>query len=127
MTEQLELVPAKAPKVSCDEVHALLGILTYQGWMTASQVAAMASMHWGMTWSERKVRAVANASCGQVISGQDGYKLTLQATIEEIQQASGWLRSQADAMRQRSIEIERVYHRKLRSNGTTSAAATNPG
>ena len=40
------------------------------------------------------------------------YKLTREATIEEVVQA-GWLKSQGKKMVHRWVKIQRVYHRAL--------------
>ena len=53
-----------------------------------------------------------SASEGRIISGQKGYKLTVDATIQEVQHAAAWLRHQATEMNNRALQIDRVYHRK---------------
>lgn len=57
-------------------------------------------------YPERVLRAMAAASGGAVISGQQGYKLTRLATPEERRHAANWLRHQAAAMNKRAAEIE---------------------
>jgi hypothetical protein len=115
MNKQLELIARRAPKVSAKEVELLLNILRGQSWMTAMHITLESKYHIGqqVRWSDRKIRAIANASEGQVISGQRGYRLTREATIEEVQHAAAWLRHQARAMRLRALEIDRVYHGKV--------------
>jgi len=110
---QLDLIPTPRPAVNDQDIHRLLTLLADRDWLTASAISALASFA-GHAWSDRKIRAIANASAGQIISGQNGYKLTRHATLEEIRRASTWLRHQADEMRQRAIDIDRVYHRVTR-------------
>jgi hypothetical protein len=114
--QQLELIRVKPPAVAPDDVLALLGTLDQQGWLSAAEIGKR------LLWSDRKIRAVANASEGQVISGQSGYKLTSQATIAEIQHAAGWLRHQAKEMTHRALEIDRVYYGKIATNVTRITA-----
>jgi hypothetical protein len=44
-----------------------------------------------------------------LISGQRGYKLTIEATLEEISSTS-WLKSQGKKMIRRWVAIQRVAH-----------------
>lgn len=108
MSAQLELPLAKAgPEISEEDISALMKALDEAGgWMKAREFPA--------PWNERRLRAVANASGGRVISGQRGYKLTRLATIEEVQHAAAWLRHQAHEMQRRAMEIDRIYHGKVR-------------
>lgn len=108
--EQLELKAVKAPVEDVAEVDLLIQALAGRGWMNAKQLSRELGL------SDRAIRAAAHASDGQVISGQKGYKLTREATIEEVQHAAGWLRHQAKEMSQRAIEIDIVYHRKAKPN-----------
>jgi hypothetical protein len=45
-----------------------------------------------------------------VISGQRGYHLTRQASLDDIDHSVRWLLSQADRMRERAMSISRVRH-----------------
>jgi hypothetical protein len=112
MNTQSELFPPEPPKASTAEVQELIRLLNDEGWRTAAEIQFTAKLE-GYHWSDRKIRAIANASEGQVISGQSGYKLTRQATIEEVQRASAWLRHQSDEMTSRALQIDRVYHREI--------------
>ncbi len=104
---EMQLKAGKQPAVTASDVEALEALLAKSGtWMKAKEFTA--------PWTERKLRAVANASAGRIISGQQGYKLTWMATIEEVQHAAAWLRNQATAMQRRALDIDRVYHRKVR-------------
>jgi len=103
--EQLELLPPKGPKVSESDVAKLLQILPGNGWLTSGQIQALTG------WHERYVRAVANASRGRVLSypGSPGYKLTREATKEEVDGAD-ILGHQANEMRRRLVEIRNVFY-----------------
>lgn len=121
MISQLEFLPSKAPPVSDQEVELLIKVLTGSGWMTARQIAARPEFILRFQWCkqsnvERKIRAIANRTEGFVISypGSPGYKLTLEAAIEEINIATACLRHQAGEMSKRALQIDRVYHGKKR-------------
>ena len=55
----------------------------------------------------REIGAIAN---GRIISGQKGYCLTSEATLEEVRHALFWLRSQAHEMTRRALQIDRILH-----------------
>ena len=55
--------------------------------------------------SDRKVRQLAEFSRGAVISGQQGYRLTRHASVDEIDHAERWLLSQSRKMADRAREI----------------------
>ena|ERR1043166_9984743 len=117
MPSQPELFPPKAPIVAAQEVALLLNVLTGRGWMTAQQIAAtpeFAERFERVKNIDRRIRAIANKTDGLVISypGSPGYRLTREATIEEIQSATACLRHQAGEMGRRALQIDRVYHGK---------------
>lgn len=98
MNTQLELIRGKAPIVGRDEIKALIGTLEGMGWLTAKHLSCL--------WSDRDLRAIANASKGAIISGQKGYCLNSEATEHERKHAANWLRHQARQMLARATEIE---------------------
>lgn len=61
---------------------------------------------------ERSIRAAAANSRGEILSGpgERGYKLTREATQEEVNRVMARLHSQALAMARRAGQIRRVYH-----------------
>ena len=83
--------------------HALRG----QGWVPARKICLWLNL------SDRTIRAYAEQSEGEIISGQNGYKLADEATIDEINHASNWLISQAKKMLGRGIAIKRKAHTRL--------------
>ena len=107
MTQMGLFEKRKAPKADANEIH--LGILARAlaggGWLNAMKLKVLTGL------SDRQLRAAANASDGQIISGQKGYRLTREATLEEIDHAAHWLSHQAQAMHRRSIAIQKVRHR----------------
>lgn len=109
MNDQLafNLARAEETRVSDADLARLIAFLRLRGWVKAHEI----SEH--LTWPDRKVRAVARASKGHILSypGSPGYKLTIEATVEEIKSADA-LKDQADDMRARWLEIERVFHSK---------------
>ena len=87
-------------------VAALSDLLRGSGWQTAKQLARHG-------FNDRALRAIASASKGQIISGQKGYALISEATVEEANHAAAWLEHQAKAMTERAYEIRRAMHRRV--------------
>ena len=85
----------------------LIGLLADRGWLTGREIRSARG------WDERTIRALAAASDGQILSGQKGYKLTRQATPEEMMHATNWLESQACEMSARARAIRRRWHGAL--------------
>jgi hypothetical protein len=102
--------PALLPAVETDtmrEVARLVGVLSGKGWMKASELLGILP-----EWNDRKLRTVASASGGQVLSypGSPGYHLTIEASAVEREHAAAALRTQAVAMGDRAGDILRVHH-----------------
>jgi hypothetical protein len=111
----------KGPTVTSADIALLLNILAAGAWLKAAELRADPRFiarfgELNPEAADRRIRAIASASDGQIISypGSPGYKLTLAATIEEIQRATAKLRHQASEMDARALQIDRVYHAKLR-------------
>lgn len=105
--EQAELFP-QSPRRDLDaDLIKLLSWLEGRGWQTAAAIERE------LGWNDRHSRAVANHSRGHIISGQAGYRLTSEATLEEIQHARDRLHSQAREMDLRVTQIDRVRHGRL--------------
>lgn len=100
-----ERMAAQGPKVLPFHVEAMIQALRGNDWQRAAELGARNER------DKRNLRAIAEASEGQIISGQKGYKLTLEATPEDLN-AAGWLKSQGDKMRGRWLKIQRVWHRR---------------
>ena len=100
---QFELFDQHAPAISADEVEQFKHALAIRNdWATAAQLGAIGDTQ------KRKLRALAEASDGQVISGQRGYRLARLATLAELDHAEAWLRSQARCMEERAVQIRLV-------------------
>ena len=101
---QLSLFARKQSRALPEQIDALVSALSGGEWRKAFRITKETGLN------DRQVRAAANASEGQVISGQQGYKLTKLATMDEIDHATAWMRKQANEMTKRVINIERVRH-----------------
>jgi hypothetical protein len=110
-TVQLDLLPPKAPAVSQMDLGWMLDALRGKGWLHASDLGADTEA------AKRKIRAIARASKGEIISGQQGYHLTREAKQADYLHGRDWLCSQADEMRARVIEIDRVWHNRPQRGG----------
>jgi hypothetical protein len=66
MTEQqLEFVPVQP---TAEDVSKLLSVLMTLGWMTRKQLASH------LSWSERSIRAVAEAAGDDIVRGPKGFR-----------------------------------------------------
>lgn len=105
MNDQFDLFnPPTKPALASGELDTLLRTLRGRDWMTRRQLEKETN------FTDRTIRGLANASDGQIISGQKGYKLTRESTLEEIRHAANWLKHQAAEMQRRAIAIERQRH-----------------
>jgi hypothetical protein len=84
-------------------VEKLIARLHGHGWQTAEQLGATTESQ------KRSLRAIGEESEGQIISGQRGYKLTIEATESELD-AVDWWRSQGKKMVRRWAKTRRVWH-----------------
>jgi len=107
MTDQPELdferLAGQGPDVSKFQVETMIAALRGKGWQTSKELGARKES------DKRILRAIAEESEGQIISGQKGYKLTSEATVNEIAETA-WLKSQGKKMIHRWIAIQRVAH-----------------
>ena len=97
------------PVVDHAQVDRLMQALTGRGWVLRRQLEQQLGI------GDRMLRACASESEGRVISGQRGYCLIEEATVEDANHAAAWLERQAKAMAQRSAEIRRAMHRRVSS------------
>lgn len=89
-----------------DQIATVIDILADRDWTTARELSAITP-----GFNDRLLRQIANASQGQIISGQKGYTLTRKASLDEVERAANWLRHQADEMTRRAGEISTTYTR----------------
>jgi hypothetical protein len=106
MTEQLQLgFRPTAPAVDPTDLERFIRTLCdAPDWIKARDLTRV------LSFDDRYLRALASSSRGTIISGNRGYRLTRLATIQEIDRCTSTLRSQADAMTARALQIARVYH-----------------
>ena len=91
--------------VSQADIDALEGVLAGNGWLTAAELSAR------LTWTDRKVRAVANSDARFVsYPGSPGYKLLRDCTREEFARFCTANRSQAREMIGRTVRAMRAWH-----------------
>lgn len=95
------------PDASVETVVAVLD--QEMDWLTAAQLLVKLGEAPSET-NKRKLRELANASAGKIISGQKGYRHIRHASPEEITHAANWLEHQAKQMAERALEIRRTYH-----------------
>lgn len=103
MIEQLPFTFIPEPPEQ-DEIEMLIAQLRGRDWRTARDLGALAEK------DRRKLRQIAEASEGRIISGQQGYKLAGEATPEEIGGFYRWMVSQGKRMIRRAIRARRIWH-----------------
>jgi hypothetical protein len=107
MTGQLALdferLMGQGPAIKRFHIDQMIAVLRGKGWRTAKDLGARKEA------DKRVLRAIAESSEGQIISGQKGYKLTIEATVTEISETA-WLKSQGKKMIQRWLAIQKVAH-----------------
>lgn len=99
------------PSPPSDQIVGLVRWLSLNpGWHTAKELTAHLDL------SDRKVRALAEASNGLIVSGPGtpGYAHASHCTAEEIAHATDTLISQARRMMHRAIRIRRRAHETIR-------------
>ena len=111
---ELDFTVSPAPKVSADEVRMLCAVLRGRGWRKASDIAEElaredCAIPVLVVWNERKIRAIAEASDGAVVSypGSPGYILFDEASQAEIAHAVSAMQSQGKRMLARALALDR--------------------
>jgi hypothetical protein len=104
---EIDFATSGPPAVSGEDLGVVLELLRrHTGWFTAHDLL----VELGNAPSENRkrwLRRIAEESDGQIISGQQGYKLTRLATGEEIAHAAHWLEHQAVRLGDRARAIRR--------------------
>ena len=101
---EFERPAEQGPIVTKSDVEKVIAELRGKRWQTSRQLGFE-------TESDKRIlRAIAEASDGEILSGQKGYLLTREATPDDLKQA-GWLKSQGQKMIDRWTAIQRVWHR----------------
>lgn len=105
---EFNLKPSSAPLIDPSEVAALCSWLRGRGWKKAREIEAELGIE------ERKLRAMAEHSDGEILSGPGcpGYRLfDGETSLGDAERAAGRLRSQGEKMIRRALTISRRLHR----------------
>lgn len=98
-----------APSVTKQDVERVCEMLAGIGWQRGANLCGALDL------DDRTLRAIAEASEGAIISGQQGYRLFDRSTpIGDADRAASWLESQARKMILRASSIRRRIHRYAR-------------
>lgn len=106
----LQFRKTAAPEVAQADIDVLTQYLLGRGWVKASVIEAELHV------DERRVRAIAEASDGLIISGPGcpGYKLmTGSDELQDVDQAANRLESQANRMLLRADSLRRRARRYI--------------
>lgn len=109
---QPSLFQSKATRVSDADVVWMIAVLCGYGWVQARQLKFDRAYVGVRRMPDRRLRAIAAASHGRIISGQCGYCLIEEATVDEANHAAAWLEHQAAAMNKRALEIRQAMHKR---------------
>jgi len=117
ITTQLDLpVRNDAPLFEIREGHPniewLVGVLAGRDWLLAKEILKLASKE-VTDHHKRWLRRLADKSKGRIGGGQKGYKLITQMTAGEYQHWRNWMNHQADDMKRRIIEADRVFYARV--------------
>lgn len=105
MKTELGLI-IKGPLVDDLDVQRVTLYLSGREWVRAADLERELNL------SDRELRAIAEMSNGDIISGQRGYRLFDRSTpIGEADHAASWLESQARKMILRASAIRRRIHK----------------
>jgi hypothetical protein len=108
---ELDLFAIKPPVVapSAFEVDWFVGVLRGRDWITAEELLKELGQPVGESL-KRRLRALAEASNGQVGSGDCGYKLVREMTAAEFAEFNGRLSNQEAKMKARRVAAQRVFY-----------------
>ena len=95
----------KAVVTPAEVDRLIVWLFNKNGWVTRRAIEQQTD------WDDRRLRALAEASDGHILSGQRGYRLTCQASPKERDECLGRLRGQRDAMWRRIKQIYNVHRR----------------
>lgn len=101
---------AKPFKIDSDDprVDQLILFLKDRGHVTRREISK------SLGWQDRTIRAVVEASQGEILATQRGYIVTIQASQEEAEASDHALLSQAKTNLQRRAQQIRVRHQGTR-------------
>jgi len=94
----------------------MLKILLDRGcWMHRKDFASLG-------WNDRECRIAVQYSKGQIISTDKGYKASILATIEELDQAAATIQSTIQSHQEKLKDLWAVIHRKAGATQTEKTA-----
>jgi hypothetical protein len=104
MDIQIAIPLGQRPKAATGgDVLKFMELLRGRGWMKATFIQQITG------WDLRTMREWASSSNGEIISGQEGYKLNCEATPEEANHSAERMISQGKDMIRRGIAIRRKH------------------
>lgn len=106
-SEQPELPLNDKKAVDRADIERLVFVLEINGrWMTAKELYAQTG------FDDRKLRVLRSCANGTIVSGNSGYKLTKDATEEELAEYCGRYISQIRAMLDQVNTVRRTIHKR---------------
>jgi len=99
-------LPLFRPRIQdhAEDRARLLWFLANRGWRTASDIKSV------LGYDDRYTRKLASECEGKIIGSQDGYRLTMDATPEDMNEWRGRQQSQIEQMQKRIIMTEKAWH-----------------
>lgn len=85
------------------DVAGLMERLRGKNWQTAASLGATSDQ------AKRRLRAICRASQGHIISGQKGYRLTVEVSPSEYASSRGLLQSFADQLQEHVRQLDAVW------------------
>lgn len=88
--------------------QALISALRNRGWINARMLMPLVGM------TDRQLRAEAEASQGEIVSGNKGYCLLSECGMDDLNHAANRLISQGKKMLARGLQIQRAAHSRIK-------------
>ena len=104
-------LPLFRPKIQdhAEDKSRLIDYLQGRGWRTAKDI------HLTLGFDDRYTRKLASECDGKIIGSQDGYRLTMDATPEDMNEWRGRQQSQIEQTQKRIIMTEKAWHSRQNS------------
>jgi hypothetical protein len=100
-------------EITGKDCRFMVDILRGKDWATAAEILQIIGHDPKNENAKRSLRAVADASAGQICGGQRGYKLATEMTLLEYDHWRNGMLSQARELQRRVIETDKlVYPRR---------------
>lgn len=90
-----------------EKVKEFLYLLGHYGRLTRKQISEIKG------WSEREIRALAEAAGAEVIRGQKGFILTRDADLEEASNTANAFLAQSEKMRLYGLALKKRIHGRV--------------